>query len=131
MKTGSLHGLGTLQAEVMEILWERGNATVAEVVAEIGRRRTLTYTTVLVAMQKLEKKGWLKHRTQGRAYVYRPARTRRQVYGGFLRELLHSAFQRNPGLLVAHLLDEYPMSDEQLAELRQLIEARRKERPHA
>src|ERR1051325_8219550 len=128
MKRSPLHGLGTLQTEVMEILWERTSATVAEVVEAISQSRPVTYTTVLVAMQKLEKKGWLKHRSQGRAYVYRPARTRRQVYGGFPRDLPHSAFHRDPRLLLAHLLDEYPLSDAELAELRQLIEKHRKER---
>ena len=100
MKRAAPHGLGTLQTEVMEILWERGSATVADVVEAIGQKRPVTYTTVLVAMQKLEKKGWLKHRSQGRAYVYRPARTRGKVYGGLLRDILHSAFHRDPRLLL-------------------------------
>ena len=50
-------GLGKLQAEVMELVWQRGEATVAELVEEISQRRRVSYTTVLVAMQKMEKKG--------------------------------------------------------------------------
>ena len=126
----SLHGLGKLQSEVMEHLWHLGSATVAEVVELIAKRRPVTYTTVLVAMQKLEKKGWLKHRTKGRAYVYRPARTRQQVHGSLLRDFLHSAFRGDPKLLLAQLLDDHPVSESELAELRRLIDARRKEKSH-
>ncbi len=82
MAKKTFHGLGTLQSEVMEIVWQRGEATVAAVVEAISKRRTVAYTTVLVAMQKLAQKGWLKHRAAGRAYVYTPARTREQASGG-------------------------------------------------
>jgi|SRR6185295_5359341 len=131
MKRAAPHGLGKLQAEVMEIVWKRGSATVADVVETIAEKRSVTYTTVLVAMQKLEKKGWLKHKSQGKAYVYRAARSRGKVYEGLLRDILKAAFQRDPRLLLSHLLDEYPMTDNELAELRQLIEQRRKEQRHA
>jgi predicted transcriptional regulator len=72
------HGLGPLQAEVMEIAWERGEVTVTQVMDVIAARRSVTYTTILVAMQKLAKSGWLKHRSEGRAYVYSPSRTRQR-----------------------------------------------------
>lgn len=128
MAQTSLHGLGALQAEVMEIVWESGEATVSQVAERIGQRRRVTYTTVLVAMQKLEKKGWLTHRTVGRAYVYRPARSRETVHAGLLRELLKTAFRGDPRLLLSHLLDDHPMSDAELADLRKLIDTRRKEK---
>ena len=54
-----LHGLGSLQTEVMEIVWDNEEATVSQVHDIISRRRKVTYTTALTAMQKLEKKGWL------------------------------------------------------------------------
>jgi predicted transcriptional regulator len=121
-------GLGSLQAEVMELVWQRGEATVAELVERISQDRPVSYTTVLVATQKLEKKGWLVHRTAGRAYVYRPVHSRQQVRRRLLRDLLHSAFRDDPRLLLASLLDESPMDDEQLEELRKLIEEHRKEK---
>lgn len=125
-----LHGLGSLQTEVMELAWEHGEVTVAQVAEAIGRRRSVTYTTVLSAMQKLEKKGWLKHRSAGRAYIYAPTRNREQVGGRTLKELLKTTFQGDPRLLLASLLDETRLSDADLKELRQLIENRRKETRH-
>ena len=76
--------------------------------------------------KKLEKKGWLTHRKAGRAYVYRPVRSRHQVHGRLLRDFLHSAFGGDPRRLLASLLDETPIRDEELDELRKLIEDRKK-----
>jgi BlaI family penicillinase repressor len=130
MRSKTLHGLGDLQAKVMEFVWTRGEATVAEVAEHLGRRRPIIYTTVLVAMQKLEKKGWLAHRVAGRAYVYRPARTREVAQAGLVSEMLDAVFDGDPKVLVSQLLDARPWSGEELAQLRQLIDARRKEKRH-
>jgi BlaI family penicillinase repressor len=122
-----LHGLGSLQSEVMDLVWGQGEATVAQLFETIGARRRITYTTILSAVQKLERKGWLKHRTAGRAYVYYPVRDRLQVGGRTLRDLLRTAFEGDPRLLLSSLLEDTKLSDEDLKELRKLIEQRRKE----
>ena len=72
-------GLGSLQSEVMELVWAKKEATVAQLVEAISEQRSVTYTTVLSAVQKLEKKGWLEHRTEGRAYVYRAVKEKEDV----------------------------------------------------
>jgi len=125
-----LHGLGSLQSEVMELVWRQREATVAQLLDAIGKRRAITYTTVLSAVQKLEKKGWLKHRTAGKAYVFFPARERLEVGGRTLRELLKTTFGGDPRLLLTSLLEDTRMSDAELKELRNLIEQRRKETRH-
>ncbi len=122
-----LHGLGSLQSEVMDLVWGQGQATVASLYETIGARRRITYTTILSAVQKLERKGWLKHRSAGRAYIYYPVRDRLEVGGRTLRNLLRTAFEGDPRLLLASLLDETKLSDAELKELRKLIEQRRKE----
>jgi BlaI family penicillinase repressor len=122
-----LHGLGSLQSEVMDLVWGQGEATVAQLFETIGARRRITYTTILSAVQKLERKGWLKHRTAGRAYVFYPVRDRLQVGGRTLRDLLRTAFEGDPRLLLSSLLEDTNLSDSDLKELRKLIEQRRKE----
>ncbi len=107
-KTKGVPGLGRLQSEVLEFVWQRGEATVADVVKHLGLRRQIVYTTVLVAMQKLEKKGWLAHRSEGRAYVYRPARSKASAQAGVLKEMLDAMFGGDPKLLVSQLLDARP-----------------------
>ena len=121
-------GLGSLQSEVMELIWEREEATVAQLVEAIGKRRTVTYTTVLSAVQKLEKKAWLKHRSEGRAYVFSALRQRTDVGRSKLAELLKTAFSGDPSLLLSNLIDEASLSDADLAELRKLIDERRKKK---
>jgi predicted transcriptional regulator len=125
-KSKPLHGLGQLQSEVLELVWQRGEATVSDVVKQLGRRRAIAYTTVLVAMQKLEKKGWLTHRSEGRAYVYQPARSRETAQAGAVSEILDVVFGGDPKLLVTGLLDARPWSAAELADMRRLIEQRRK-----
>jgi BlaI family transcriptional regulator, penicillinase repressor len=120
-------GLGSLQSEVMDFIWSHGEGTVAQAHQAIGQKRSITYTTVLSAVQKLVRKGWLKHRVAGRAYVYSPTRNREEVGGRTLKELLRTAFSGDPRLLLASLLDDTRLTDEELKELRKLIEQRRKE----
>ncbi len=127
-KKRSVHGLGALQAEVMDIIWELGEATVTQVHERIGLRRKVMYTTVQVAMQKLAKRGWLDPRREGRANVYRPVHSRADADGRLLKDVLRQAFEGNPKTLLSSLLDEYPMSDEELADLRKLIERKRREK---
>ena len=121
-----IHGLGSLQSEVMEIIWRQEEASVAQMVEAIGKKRPVTYTTVLSAVQKLQRKGWLKFRAAGRAYIYSAKRNREEVGGRTLRDLLRTAFGGNPKLLLASLLEDARLSDEDLTELKKLIEQRRK-----
>ena len=128
MKRRTLAGLGRLQSEVMEWLWELEEATVAQVVERISQKRRVTYTTVLAAMQRLEKKGWVTHRRQGRAYAYRALRTRQVAHQGLLQEMIQTVFCGDPRRLVTQLLDEHPLTDAELGELQDLIDQRRGEK---
>ncbi|MBX7166059.1 MAG: BlaI/MecI/CopY family transcriptional regulator [Pirellulales bacterium] len=123
--------LGPLQRQLIEFLWDRGPATVAELHERLGAAgHEVTYTTVLVALQKLEKKGWVQHRARGRAYQYSARVSRKQNRTSSLGELLHKHFAGDARELVSQLLELHPASDEELRELRQLIEQRRRELRH-
>ena len=74
MAKRSLDDLGDLQSAVMNAVWDLGEATVVQVRDRLAADKELAYTTVLSVLQKLEKAGWLKHRTDGRSYVYLPKR---------------------------------------------------------
>jgi len=82
MNNNSIDSLGELQRAVMEVVWETGEASVHDVRAKLERRKKLAYTTVLTVMQKLEKAGWLDHRTQGNRYIYVPTRSRDEAGAG-------------------------------------------------
>jgi predicted transcriptional regulator len=123
----SFDALGELQQAVMEALWELEEATVQQVRDRLGRKRPLAYTTVLSVMQKLEKTGLLRHRTEGRTYVYRPVRTRAAAGAHSLRKFMERVFRSDPVLLFQHLLEDESLTAEDLTELRKLIDQRRKE----
>ena len=74
-----LDDLGQLQRAVIEVVWELGEASVHQVRDRLRQRKELAYTTVLTAMQKLEKAGWLRHRTEGKVYIYSPGLTKEDL----------------------------------------------------
>lgn len=126
MSRGSLDDLGDLQKAVMEIVWQLGEASVNQVRAKLSRRK-LAYTTILSVMQKLDKTGWLTHREEGRAYIYRPAVTRAEAGRSSLREFINRVCGGDPIAMFQHLLDDEELSADDLAELRKMIDKRRKE----
>jgi BlaI family transcriptional regulator, penicillinase repressor len=124
----SLDNLGDLQGAVMETVWKLGEATVQQVRDELAKAKSLAYTTVLSAMQKLEKAGWLDHRSDARTYIYFPLQSRQQAEGSALRHFTRRVFRGDPLLLFEHLLENEQLADDDLAELRKNIDRRRKER---
>ncbi len=103
MPQRTLYELGEQQREIVEVVWTHGGATVREVQRSVAGGDRLAYTSILSAMQKLERLGWLRHERQARRYVYRVPFSRRQaelsatrkflqrVYGGDLATLLVDA----------------------------------------
>lgn len=122
-----LDNLGELQLAVMNVVWDLGEATVNQVRDQLTSERELAYTTILSVMQKLEKAGWLKHRTDGRTYIYLPRRSRDDAERKALREFTERAFGGDPLVLFQHLLADDRMSETELAELKKMLERRRKE----
>ena len=128
MDRQSLDSLGQLQRAVMEVVWRRGEASVHDVLKELGPRRKLAYTTVLTVMQKLEKAGWLAHRNEGKSYIYTPTASREEAGAGSVRGFLKRVFEGDAVAMFQHLIRESDLSDEELSELRAMIDEKRKER---
>jgi BlaI family transcriptional regulator, penicillinase repressor len=122
-----LDNLGELQLAVMNVMWELGEATVGQVRDQLPAEKELAYTTVLSVMQKLEKAGWLKHRSDGRTYIYAPRRSREDAERSALRQFTERTFGGDPLMLFQHLLDDDRMTESELAEFRKMLERRRKE----
>ena len=128
MSRKSLDHFGQLQRAVIEVVWELGEATVRQVWERLCRRKDLAYTTVLTAMQRLEKNGWLRHRVDGKKHVYLPTKTREQAGAGSVRRFVQRMFDGNALLLFRQLVEEGELSDKELQELQKLINQKRKER---
>jgi predicted transcriptional regulator len=111
----------------MNIVWKFGKATVKDVKNALPRRRPLAYSTVLTVMRTLETKGFLRHDTLDRTYLYYPVVTRDEVVRSTLRDLSKRLFDGSPELLVVSVLEKEKWSPEELRRLKQLIAAKEKE----
>lgn len=109
----------------MDVIWTRGRATVSDVLA--GLADPPSYSAVRTLLAILERKGHLKHRQEGAAYVYLPARPRQAAAKGALQRLLKTFFDDSPEKAVAALLDvaDAKLSRAELDRLADLIEAAR------
>jgi len=127
MKKKSLDDLGELQRAVIEIIWELGRANVHEVRERLAGKKQLAYTTVLTALQKLEKAGWLTHKAEGKSYVYLPTGTREQAGARSLRRFIKHVFDGDAMLMFQHLIRQTNLTNEELREIREMIDSKRKE----
>ena len=117
--------LASLQLAIMRVLWESGEASVAEVRQVLaGTGRDLAYTTVATMLVKLEKKGQVTHRAEGKAFLYRPAVQQDSVSRSMVTDLAHRLFAGDVTLMVSHLLDGCEVGSAELARLKQLIQQR-------
>jgi predicted transcriptional regulator len=118
-KKGKL--LTNLELKLMKIVWDKGKATVRDVKNALPRRKPLAYSTVLTVMRILERKGFLRHDTVDRTYVYYPVVTRDEVIRSTLRDLTSRLFGGSAELLMVNILEKETLSPEELKRLKQLI----------
>ena len=113
--------LGDVQLELMKIVWEKGKATVREVTETISAKRTMAYSTVLTMLRDLERKGVLVHDVDGRAYVYRPAISRKRITTGIIGDIKRRLFDNSAAALLAHLLEAETIAPGELERMRRMI----------
>jgi predicted transcriptional regulator len=107
---------------IMQVVWERGDATVRDVHEALSRERKVAYTTVMTLMNILATKGHLVRRQGDRAYVYSPARPRQQVVGRLVRDFVDRVFSGSAQPLLLHLVTHEKLSAADRAELKRLID---------
>jgi BlaI family transcriptional regulator, penicillinase repressor len=123
------HSLGDLQLAIMRVLWQRGEATVVEVHEDLEPERGLAPTTIATMLTKMEKKGVVGHRLDGRRFIYEPRVSEPDVTRSMVSELADRLFGGEVTALVSHLLAEHEIQPDELAALkRQIAEFERKER---
>ncbi|MEM1127820.1 MAG: BlaI/MecI/CopY family transcriptional regulator [Bacteroidota bacterium] len=123
MKRNSLTPLGETEMELLHLVWELGEATVADVHARILQRRQVAYTTIMTVLKKLATKGYLDYRKDGTSYVYHPARTPGEVQHSVLQSIMQKVFLGSPSALVHTLVSRESLTPDEIQELRALIES--------
>ena len=110
------------ELRLMQVVWEKGKATVAEVVEGLPTNVPLTYSTVLTTLRILESKGYLQHTKEGRSFIYHPLVKREQARENTLTHLLRRFFEDSPELLMVNLMKRGDIDARELARLRKRIE---------
>jgi len=114
------------QLAIMQVVWDRGEATVAEVWKTLSGARPVARNTIQTMMTRLEEKGWLHSRAEGRAFLFRATRTREEVLGGMVKRLVDSAFGGSAEGLILTLLKERGVSPDEAKRIRKMIDGARK-----
>ena len=129
-KRPTLPGLSQSQREIMEIVWDRGEVSAIEVRDILSKKRDLAKNTVRTLLDRMEEKGWLKHREDGRTYLYSAAQPREASIGQKVLEVVEHVCGGSPEELVTALLDYRGFSPQELKRIRAMLdEAKATRRP--
>ncbi len=110
------------ELRLMRVLWDKGEATVGEVVDALKTRPRPAYNTVLTLLRIMERKGYVSHRKDGRAFVFLPKIDRADASRNALHTLVNRFFEGSPRLLMLNLLEETELSPDVLQQLKERIE---------
>ncbi|MEZ4587230.1 MAG: BlaI/MecI/CopY family transcriptional regulator [Gemmatimonadales bacterium] len=121
------HSLTELQLAILRVLWERSEATAAEITDALRPERGLAQTTIATILSRLEKRGIVDHETRSRQFVYRPLVSESEVRQSMVSELTERLFEGDVTALVSHLLTDREISPGDLARVKSLIESHEKE----
>jgi predicted transcriptional regulator len=114
-------GLTDAELRLMEVLWDKGSASVGEVVEAMPKRTPLAYSTVLTTLRILEEKGYLTHVKEGRAFIYQPAVGREEACESAVAHLVRRFFNGSHGLLALNLVENKRIDASELKRLRKTI----------
>lgn len=112
--------LTEVELELMDVLWNKGKATVTDIVEALPEER-LAYSSVLTMMRILEQKGYVAHEKEGRAFIYRPLVNRREAQQSVIGYLLRRFFDNSPEQLVVNLLEHENLGPREVKRLKKMI----------
>ena len=110
------------ELRIMNVLWDRGAATVHEVLQALPEKPALAYNSILTIVRILETKGYVKHVKDKRAHVYMPKVDRKDATRFEVSHLVSRFFGNSHERLVLNILEESEIDAEELARVRELLE---------
>ena len=110
------------ELRIMNVLWDKGSATVHEVLAALPTPPAVAYNSVLTIIRILENKGYVSHRKDNRAHVYTPKVDRKDATRFEIGHLVSRFFGNSHELLVLNILEDKTIDPDELARLRALLE---------
>lgn len=109
------------ELRLMKILWSRGESAVTDLVAAMPEGESLAYNSVLTTIRILERKGYVDHRQEGRAFIYRPLIAEHEAGRSEVRHILSRFFGNSRERLLLSLLDDQELSPDELDRLKEAI----------
>ena len=116
-----IRALTGLQLSVLRVLWNRGEATTQEIHEVVDSERGLAVTTVATLLSRLERRGFLRHRKEGRRYVYTALVSESEVRRSKVRDLTEALFQGDSAALVSHLVRSTDTDANDLDRIKRMI----------
>jgi len=126
MKKQKTHRLGDLQLRIMKVLWDGEEATVSQVLEALPNAPDLAYTTIATMLRKMEARGLVAHRVEGRSFIYRAKVTEAVVSRSMADHLVDRLFEGSLTQAVSHLLSTREVSRDELTKLERIISERKK-----
>ena len=113
------------ELRIMQVLWDRGPATVQQVLEALPTEKPLAYNSVLTIIRILEKKGYVRHVKDGRAHIYTALLNQQDATRSEIRHLVSRFFQDSRELLALNILEEEGLDAHEIARLRQILDENR------
>lgn len=109
------------ELRLMNVLWAKGSGTVTDVVNALPKKPAVAYSTVLTTLRILERKGYIRHEKDGRAFVYQPVVDRTEARRNVVSYVLDRFFGNSPEALVLNLMENHDIQAHDLERLKQRI----------
>ena len=122
MGKGRLRAMSPAETQILRLVWQRGEATVQEIQEALPAHRRVAYKTVQTLLRRLEEKGYLTHKAEGKAHVFCPAVKREAVVKRTVLDFLDRLFGGDPRPLMQFLAREGHVDAQDIEELRKLID---------
>jgi BlaI family penicillinase repressor len=122
MPKGSEPKLTVAQLQIMELFWERGELTVAEVWSALKTKRPIARNTVLTFLTRLTTRGWLKSRSEGNTFWFRATRPRVSTLRSIVGQLVDTAFGGSASRMLMTLIEARSLTPEEAQHIRELID---------
>ncbi|MFC1564227.1 BlaI/MecI/CopY family transcriptional regulator [candidate division KSB1 bacterium] len=127
-KKGIRQILGDLEADIMELLWQKGELTVREVYGILKSDREIAYTTVMTVMSRLSEKGLLDKIKSGSAYIYIPIVSESEFTQSTVKKVMKSLLEDFAAPSINQFIDFFEEDPQKMEELAKLIEKKRKDK---
>lgn len=119
--------VGEVQLQILRVLWREGQATARVITEALAKERPIAHSTVQTLIRQLEAKGAVSHLQQERTFYFRALVDESEVTRSAAQDLLKRMFQGSLTGLVAHLLEQENISQDEIKRLRTLVDAKAKE----